>query len=41
MSLTTILLIGAGIILLLWLMIRFKLYKVFAEIIDGLCDVFD
>lgn len=41
MSLTTILLIGAGIILLLWLMIRFKLYKVFAEIIDCLCDVFD
>lgn len=41
MNITTILLIGAGIIFLLWLMIRFKLYKVFAEIIDGLCDILD
>ena len=41
MSLTTILLIGAGIIFLLWLMIRFKLFKIFAEILDGILDVFD
>lgn len=40
MSITTILLICAGIILLLWLMIQFKLFKVFAEILDGILDVF-
>lgn len=41
MSLTTILLIGAGIILLLWLMIRFKLYKVLGDVLEAICDVFD
>lgn len=41
MEVTTILLIGAGIILLLWLMIRFKLYKIFGEILEAICDVFD
>lgn len=38
MSLTTILFIGAGIILLAWLMIRFKLYKVIGEILEAIGD---
>lgn len=38
MSLTTILLIGAGIILLLWLMIKFKLYKILWEILEAIGD---
>ncbi len=41
MNITTILLIGAGIILLLWLMIRFKLYKIFGEILEGIGDILD
>lgn len=40
MSLTYILLIGAGVILLLWLMIRFKLYKIFGEILEAISDIF-
>lgn len=38
MSITTILLIGAGVILLLWLIVRFKMYKVFEIIIEALLD---
>lgn len=38
MSLTTILLIGAGIIILLWLMIHFKLFKFLGEILEAICD---
>ncbi len=38
MSLTTILLIGAGVILLLWLMIRFKLFKLLADVLEAICD---
>ncbi len=38
MSLTTILLIGAGIILLLWLMIRFKLFKLLGDVLEAICD---
>lgn len=41
MSLTTILLIGAGIILLLWLVIRFKLYKVLGDVLEAIGDVID
>lgn len=41
MSVTTILLIGAGVILLLWLMIWFKLFKIFAEVLDGILDAFN
>lgn len=41
MSLTTILLIGAGIILLLWLMIRFKLFKVLGEVLEAIGDILD
>lgn len=38
MSLTTILLIGAGVILLLWLMIRFKLFKLLGDVLEAICD---
>lgn len=38
MSLTTILLISAGVILLLWLMIRFKLFKVLGDVLEAICD---
>lgn len=38
MSLTTILLIGAGVILLLWLMIKFKLFKVLGDVLEAICD---
>lgn len=41
MEVTTILLIGAGIILLFWLMIRFKLFKVLGDVLEAICDVFD
>lgn len=41
MSLTMILLIGAGIILLLWLIIRFKLYRVLGDILEAVCDAFN
>ncbi len=38
MCITTILLIGAGVIFLLWLIVRFKMYKVFEAIIEALLD---
>lgn len=40
MSLTYILLIGAGIIFLLWLVIRFKIYRLLGEILEGIGDIF-
>lgn len=41
MEVTTILWIGAGIILFLWLMIRFKLFRVLGDVLEAICDVFD